>query len=189
MAPLSLDRIWQAARGALGLHSLRGHMVILAVACILPMIAFSGLAVMRYADAQRVAALVPAADTMASLRTSLEEIGLAAAAMLVFGILLAGAVGKRFVRSLRRLSVEASALGRGVAVSPARTGTAEVDEVLDALEAAGRLLLERSRQRDEAERSLRAGEQRFRDIAETAADWFWESDSAHRFTSDAGGQV
>jgi PAS domain S-box-containing protein len=138
-----------------------------------------------------LAVFVPATDTTASLRTSFQEIGLAAAAMLVVGILLAGAVGKRLVVSLRRLSTEALALGRGMGVSPVRTGTTEIDEVLGALETTSALLLTRSRQRDEAERSLKESERRFRDIAETAADWFWESDSAHRFTylSDAGGQV
>ena len=33
-----------------------------------------------------------------------------------------------------------------------------------------------------AERSLRTNQQRFRDFAESAADWFWETDSSSRFT-------
>ena len=59
---------------------------------------------------------------------------------------------------------------------PTRTGTAEVDEVLGALNTADTLLRKRAQQRDQAERSLRQSEQRFRDIAETAADWIWETD-------------
>jgi diguanylate cyclase (GGDEF)-like protein/PAS domain S-box-containing protein len=35
--------------------------------------------------------------------------------------------------------------------------------------------------RQRAERALRASETRFRDFAETAADWFWETDADHRF--------
>ena len=36
--------------------------------------------------------------------------------------------------------------------------------------------------RKRAERSLRSNQQRFRDFAESAADWFWETDSNMRFT-------
>src|SRR5437764_703268 len=44
----------------------------------------------------------------------------------------------------------------------------------------------RAHARDQAERSLRQSEQRFRDIAETAADWIWETDREHRFTYFSG---
>jgi len=43
--------------------------------------------------------------------------------------------------------------------------------------------------RKQAEEALRESEQRFRDYAETASDWFWESGPDHRFTvssQDAG---
>jgi PAS domain S-box-containing protein len=33
-----------------------------------------------------------------------------------------------------------------------------------------------------AEAKMRESEQRFRDFAETASDWYWETDAAHRFT-------
>jgi len=89
-------------------------------------------------------------------------------------------------RELRRLSASALALGHGSAIPSTRTDIAEVDDVLGALDTAGTLLLQRSRQRDEAERSLRQSEQRFRDIAETAADWIWETDRSHRFTYFSG---
>ena len=36
--------------------------------------------------------------------------------------------------------------------------------------------------RSRAERALRSSEQRFRDFAETAADWFWEADAQGRLT-------
>jgi PAS domain S-box-containing protein len=36
--------------------------------------------------------------------------------------------------------------------------------------------------RKRAEKALRGSEQRFRDYAETASDWFWESGPDHRFT-------
>ncbi len=39
-----------------------------------------------------------------------------------------------------------------------------------------------NRRRKRAERNLWANQQRFRDFAESAADWFWETDSDMRFT-------
>lgn len=44
------------------------------------------------------------------------------------------------------------------------------------------LALETSRRRKMAVRELRNSERRFRDFAETAADWFWETDSDLRFS-------
>jgi diguanylate cyclase (GGDEF)-like protein/PAS domain S-box-containing protein len=38
------------------------------------------------------------------------------------------------------------------------------------------------RRREQAEQRLRANQDRFRDFAESAADWFWETDSDMRFT-------
>ena len=133
-----------------------------------------------------LAAIAPLADTAASLRTSLQEIGVVAAAMLFLGLLFAGAVGGRMARELRRLSSSALALGHGSAIPSTRTDIAEVDGVLGALDTAAARLQRRSRERDEAERSLRQSEQRFRDIAETAADWIWETDRSHRFTYFSG---
>jgi PAS domain S-box-containing protein len=131
---------------------------------------------------------VPLTETAAALQSSLREIGLAAAAMLVLGLLLAGAVGGRLADALRRLSSSALALGHGAIVPPTRTSVAEADKVLGALETASAVLHQRSRQRDEAERALRLSEQRFRDIAETAADWIWETDREHRFTYFSGAE-
>jgi PAS domain S-box-containing protein len=132
---------------------------------------------------------VPVAETAAPLESSLREIGLAAAVMLLLGTLLAAAVGGRMAELLRRLSSAALALGHGASVPPARQNIAEVDAVLGELDTAGALLRERSSQRDVAEQALRKSEQRFRDIAETAADWIWESDRAHRFTYFSGSET
>jgi len=37
-------------------------------------------------------------------------------------------------------------------------------------------------QREDSEAAVRASEVRFRDFAETASDWYWETDRQHRFT-------
>src|SRR5579872_5929126 len=135
-----------------------------------------------------LAVVVPSTEVGASLQGSLREIGLAAAAMLALGLLFASAVGRHMATAFRRLSASALALGHGEAVPPARTRLAEVDAILGALETASTRLQRRSRQRDEAERSLRQSEQRFRDVAEIAADWIWETDREHRFRYFSGAE-
>jgi two-component system, cell cycle sensor histidine kinase and response regulator CckA len=131
---------------------------------------------------------VPLTESALSLQHSLQEIGLAAAAMLALGLLFAGSVGRRMGSALRQLSNSALALGHGATVPRTRTRVAEVDDVLGALETASTGLRQRSRQRDEAERALKQSEQRFRDIAETAADWIWETDREHRFSYFSGSE-
>ncbi|HXM81281.1 MAG TPA: EAL domain-containing protein [Burkholderiales bacterium] len=47
-----------------------------------------------------------------------------------------------------------------------------------------------SRKRERALEEARAGEQRFRDLTELSADWYWETDAQHRITwISAGGPV
>ena len=131
---------------------------------------------------------VPLAETAGALQSSLEGIGFSAVAMLALGLLFAAAVGRRMGGALRHLSSAALALGHGAAVSPARGGLSEVDDVLSALGTASDLLHQQSRQRDQAERALKQSEQRFRDIAQTAADWIWETDTQHRFSYFSGNE-
>jgi len=53
-----------------------------------------------------------------------------------------------------------------------------VDGAFKGYRGTGRLVTAQARQQE----LLRASEQRFRDYADTASDWFWESDREHRFT-------
>jgi PAS domain S-box-containing protein len=62
-----------------------------------------------------------------------------------------------------------------VSYSPLRSGSEDVEAAL---------VIQRDvTDRKQAELALRESEQRFRDYAEIASDWFWESDSEHRFTT------
>jgi PAS domain S-box-containing protein len=61
-----------------------------------------------------------------------------------------------------------------VSYSPLRSGSEDVEAVL---------VIQRDvTDRKQTELALRESEQRFRDYAEIASDWLWESDSEHRFT-------
>jgi PAS domain S-box-containing protein len=61
-----------------------------------------------------------------------------------------------------------------VSYSPLRMGSQEVETVL--------VVQREITERKQTEQALRASEQRFRDYAEIASDWLWESDAEHRFT-------
>jgi PAS domain S-box-containing protein len=61
-----------------------------------------------------------------------------------------------------------------VSYSPLRMGSREVEAVL--------VIQREITERMQTEQALRASEQRFRDYAEIASDWLWESDAEHRFT-------
>jgi PAS domain S-box-containing protein len=52
-------------------------------------------------------------------------------------------------------------------------------------------IVERTRKLSQAEATLRISEARFRDYAETASDWFWETGPDHRFTyiSERAGEM
>jgi sigma-B regulation protein RsbU (phosphoserine phosphatase) len=65
---------------------------------------------------------------------------------------------------------------------------AAASEEIDRLADARLRGLNESLERQVAERTatLRESEQRFRDVAEVAGDWIWESDRDHRFTFFAG---
>ena len=61
-------------------------------------------------------------------------------------------------------------------------GSARLQHAYDDLRSANRQLEEDIRARRRVEAALRESEQRFRDYAETASDWFWETGPDHRFT-------
>jgi PAS domain S-box-containing protein len=75
---------------------------------------------------------------------------------------LAGFLGRYELRRLLPLRLQRRAAGN----------KDEFDQIIAAFES----------RRREMETSLRESEQRFRDYAETASDWFWETGPDHRFT-------
>ena len=106
-----------------------------------------------------------------------------------FALLLSGAIGLAFYYSTAHF------VG-GMVVDDAPVG-AFVDRLrLESVALAGAALVAtlllglylfavqagRQRQQQEAETAIRASESRFRDFAETASDWYWETDEQHRFT-------
>ena len=130
----------------------------------------------------------PVAEMTAPLYRSLLGLGLAAGGMLLLGIVLAAVIGSRLNRSMGRLSSSAMALALGgeMPLTPAKTKVAEINDVMASLGRASEQLLERSRQRNQAEAALLESEQRFRDIAAVSGDSIWEMGPDLRFTSFRG---
>jgi signal transduction histidine kinase/CheY-like chemotaxis protein len=102
-----------------------------------------------------IAFAVPTSVVTGHLRQALlVNVGLTAL-LLLLGVLLANAVGRRVVRSLCALAEPALALGSGAAVEVPRVEIAEVDQLGRALARASHLIDERARERDAAERRER----------------------------------
>jgi PAS domain-containing protein len=133
-----------------------------------------------------VAMEMPAAELAAPFKRSLFRVALAAAAILVLGIIAAGLIGRRLASAMARLSSAALALGSGTPVREVVTVVSEVNEVGRALKSAADVVRRQSQERDEAEARLRHSEQRFRDIAEISGDWVWELGPDLRFTFHEG---
>jgi PAS domain S-box-containing protein len=134
-----------------------------------------------------IAALeIPLAELYGPLHRSIREIAMAAAALLLLAITSAALIARWIGGSMRRLSVAALAIGGDEPVVLAATSIEEIDDVVGALGAAHRVIADRSRQRNIAEAALRKSEQRFRDVAEVACDWIWETHRDHRFSFISG---
>jgi PAS domain S-box-containing protein len=134
----------------------------------------------------RIALGIPLTEVEAPFHRSMLAILWAASAMVLLGILVAWLIGRRMAQSMRQLSASALALGTGTPIAQRPTHVREIDDVVLALHAAEDLL-----RRREAERELRRGEERFRDMAEVSADWAWETGPDFRFTyhrGDTGGR-
>ncbi|MBV8651864.1 MAG: PAS domain S-box protein [Alphaproteobacteria bacterium] len=139
----------------------------------------------------RIALGIPLTEVEAPFRRSMLAIVWAAGAMLLLGVLVAWLIGRRMAQSMRQLSASALALGTGTPIAQRPTHVREIDDVVLALHAAEDLLRRREAERDKAERELRHGEERFRDMAECSSDWAWETGPDFRFTyhrGDTGGR-
>ena len=78
-------------------------------------------------------------------------------------------------------------LGEEVAIDALKIGATDyvLKERLSRIVSSARRALREAnenRERRKAEEALRESEQRFRDYAETASDWLWETGLDHRFT-------
>src|SRR5262245_53089296 len=99
---------------------------------------------------------VPDRASRASLHRALWTLAALAVLLTVLAVLLAYAIGNRMAGSVQSLASQAAALGQGLPVVPRQLAVREVNVVGQALAAASEKLRERERERDDAERELRA---------------------------------
>ncbi len=149
--------------------SLRGLLVVMIAAPVVPTIASSILVLVRLAHGRH------AANTVA-------HIALAGMGLRIVGGGLALWVAGRLIRATRLLSRAAGALDAGAAPVETRSGIGEIDDVLKAIGQAARSLRRRSQAYENAEAARRDSETRLSDFAESGSDWYWETDREHRFS-------
>jgi PAS domain S-box-containing protein len=93
------------------------------------------------------------------------------------GLALSLALAWWLARAIRgpveALRQAAGAVGDHAPPTEAITGVREVEQIAEALQASGRALQERARQRDLAERALRDSEERFRTLADSLPQLVW----------------
>lgn len=91
---------------------------------------------------------------------------------------------KLLVLPLRRVTETAQRIGQGdleARTGPPR-GVLETRVLAEAVDSMARTLEKRQSERDLAEAALRASEERFRQIADSMADWIWEIDASGAYT-------
>jgi PAS domain S-box-containing protein len=135
---------------------------------VLPTLGFAALILTRWGEA------VPALFALGG-------VALAGAGFRVLGGAATLAAAGWLLRATSALSRAAAALGRGGTPPETRSGIAEIDAAIAAMAAAAGALGARSRAYEAAEEGRRESEARLRDFAETASDWYWETDRDHRF--------
>ena len=148
--------------------SLRALLVAMIAAPVLPMLGFAALILTRWGEA------VPALFALGG-------VAIAGAGFRVLGGVATLAAAGWLLRATGALSRAAVALEGGGTPPETRFGIAEIDAAIVAMAAAARSLRARSQAYEAAEAGRRESEARLRDFAETASDWYWETDCDHRF--------
>ena len=133
---------------------------------------------------------VPAATVFAEARRRAVTLTAIALGAILVMLLFAIAIARRIAGPVAELEKTARAVqGGNLGVRAPVAGPGEIAEVAREFNA----MIEaqqRSHARDKlAETALRESEERFRDLTELSSDWFWEQDSAFRFTLLSGDLV
>ncbi len=129
--------------------------------------------------------------------TVFSYVAVQALTVVLFGVLLV----RRFAKRLGLLSDQAQAIGAGRLESrlpdlgrdefgrlaaTLNDMSGRIETLVRAEKASGDELRREIGERRQVEEALRCSEARFRDFADIAADWFWETDAAFRFTFLSG---
>ena len=121
---------------------------------------------------------VPQRELQMQLARSLWITALSALVLLIIGLLLARAIGRRIAAPIQALVDPALAIGRGEKAHVAQSALHEAHELGRALQQAQALLREREQARQQAEASLRDSQQRLKIALEAAEIGDWDIDLA-----------
>lgn len=123
-------------------------------------------------------------DPIAAARRNLFAQGLLiAAAAIVWSGGVLGLTGFWLTRRLARLTAMSEAVARGqYPVSAMKEGDDDIGRLEGAFNAMSRAVRQRVDELTVAIAERRDSESRFRDIAQAASDWIWETDAEYRFT-------
>jgi PAS domain S-box-containing protein len=91
-------------------------------------------------------------------------------------------LGRDLAEAIQRLVDPALALGHDEPIPAVRHRIHEIALVAGALRNASAMLRQRAHDRDRARDALRESETRFREFAESASDWLWETDPDSKVT-------
>jgi PAS domain S-box-containing protein len=157
-------------------RSLRDLVIALIAGLILPTTLFAAWVATRLATVEHRIGEAP------GINVGLMQIGLGGLLLLLLCGWIALVTVRRISASMKALSDAALALGNGEPMPPVSATIAEMHEVIQSLKRAGAALAKRSAERERAEAAMLESDLRMHDFAETASDWFWETDIGHRFS-------
>ena len=130
------------------------------------------------------------APQVAALQTQLTQGLIISAAAILLSVALLTAIGIWLTRHFDQFTRISEAVGRGdYALIELQEGDDEIGRLGGAFNSMARAVRERVEdltvailRREQVEAELRDSEQRYRDLAASASDWFWETDTDYRLT-------
>ena len=110
---------------------------------------------------------IPASVIEGLLNRSLRNLLIGGSVVVGLGTLIAALVSRRLANGLRKVAAAAEQVPMGRCEAPRTTWVAEIDQITAALVASARIILQRTEQRDQADRVMRQTAEELRRVNET----------------------